>query len=120
MSIEAMWFLKSASYADPDTMKDGGVVILETERIFGGDSIMAYIGKYTVNGNELKAIVRSFSWNDEYGGENVFGMEVPIDTEVGFQGTISPDHNTINGSIFLLSEPDIMFDTIMVKVADLP
>ena len=38
--------------------RNGGVVVLEANRIFGGDSGYYYIGEYSIFGDRLEACVR--------------------------------------------------------------
>ena len=51
MSVEALWILKF------DTISDygGGVVVLETERVFGGDTSFYWTGNYTVSREDFRA-----------------------------------------------------------------
>ena len=51
--------------------RNGGVVILETARIFGGDSGYYYIGDYSVFGNRFEASLRVTKHNPPWA--NAFG-----------------------------------------------
>lgn len=81
MSVEGLWCFQSTSYDNPNDFRDGGVVVLETNRIFGGDSMMAYVGEYELAGDLVHAKVQTWQWNLTYtDAENVFGMRAPIPT----------------------------------------
>lgn len=81
MSVEGMWKFQSGSLAEPETLRWGGIVVLETGRVFGGDSVLAYLGSYEVDRGNVSARVRSWTWNLDVGEEveNVFGMTGTID-----------------------------------------
>lgn len=120
MSVEGMWFFKSGSVEDPAALRDGGIVILESGRVFGGDSVMAYLGSYEAQNGKLTAKVRSFSWNHDVDGETVFGIPTPADYRVVFEGQTQSGHTSIDGSIWLEDHPDHKLGAMMVKVAELP
>jgi hypothetical protein len=44
-SVEALWTAESETVAG---WRNGGVIVLETNRIFGGDSQYYYVGRYTI------------------------------------------------------------------------
>ena len=117
-SIEGMWLLQSASNADPKAINDGnGVIVLETGRVFGGDSAMAYTGSYELADRQLTARVRAWTHND-IPGENVFGMSTPIDHIVIFRG--ARDDDTILGEIWSEQMPDQRLAARLTKITDLP
>lgn len=66
--LEAMYGLEFESNLD-----DGGygVVVLETGRIFGGDSSFVYIGSYRMEGELIKADIKCT--NDRGMMESIFG-----------------------------------------------
>ncbi len=103
----------------PGEPKDGGIVVLETGRVFGGDSIMAYVGEYAISGETLTAEVRAWSWNDAYEGHNVFGMPTPIDHKVIFQGA-RVSKGRFEGKIWPDGTPEIALKGEMVKICELP
>lgn len=53
MTIEALWAVDFQNQMDLGS----GVVVCETNRIFGGDSGWYYLGRYEVVGQEIKARV---------------------------------------------------------------
>jgi len=63
----------------------GGVVVLETNRIFGGDSGYHYIGNFSVFGDLFEASVRITKHNPSW--VNAFGDDA-LQFEVGVWGRI--------------------------------
>src|SRR5271155_4255281 len=68
--------------------RNGGIAILETERIFGGDSGYFYIGDYSVFGDRFEASVRITKhnplWTNAFGDDaQQFAIRVigPIERE---------------------------------------
>ncbi|MCC4257867.1 hypothetical protein [Sphingobium lactosutens] len=112
MSVEGMW----AIYYNE---VDSGIVTLETGRVFGGDSMMAFVGKYTVNGQEFTAKARTFSYNPaHFAVQNVFGRTGKLDLETQMQGTI--EGGRLTGFIFETEQPDQKLPVRMEKLAELP
>lgn len=56
MNVEALWVMKFVDPRGPVTAANvaGGVVVLETGRLFGGDSGAYYVGNYTVKDGVLR------------------------------------------------------------------
>lgn len=112
MSVEGMW----AIYYNE---VDSGIVTLETGRVFGGDSMMAFIGGYEVNGKDFKAKARTFSYNPaHFAVQNVFGRTGKLDLETQLHGTI--EGGQLTGFIFETTEPNRKLPVRMEKLAELP
>ena len=120
MSVEGLWCFQTSSVADPTTYQDGGVVVLETGRVLGGDSAFAYVGDYEVSGSEIAARVRVYQWNKAYGDiETVFGMKGPdIDYVVHLRG--KRDGDFIHGVIIPEQAPDAQLPIRMLFIQNLP
>lgn len=119
MSVEGMWKFQSGSVGEPGLLRWGGIVVLESGRVFGGDSVMAYLGNYTVDRGRIEADVRSWTWNFDVGEvENVFGMTGAIDYIVKLTG--DHDGRTIIGTLHPEAAPDFRLSCRMEKIADLP
>jgi hypothetical protein len=69
MTIEALW---AVNFASPLGAAGSGVVVFETGRIFGGDSLYYYIGDYVVSVNTVRGKVEVI----HYSGPplNIFGL----------------------------------------------
>ena len=55
MSLEALW---TVEYQDVSNWVNGGVVVLETGRVFGGDGSFYYVGTFEPTSHGLSAEVR--------------------------------------------------------------
>ena len=119
MSVEGMWKFQSGSYLEPTVPRWGSILVLESGRVFGGDSVMAHLGRYEIDRSKITAKARSWVWNLDVGEiENVFGMTGSIDYEVVLEGELSGD--TITGHIWPEIAPAIRFVIRMEKIAELP
>jgi hypothetical protein len=54
-SVEALWTVDFDSAAGG--WVNGGIAVLETGRVFGGDSQFYYLGNYEVSGKQITATV---------------------------------------------------------------
>ena len=63
MSIEALWTI---NFEVPNLLKrsGGGVIVLESGRMFGGDSSFYYVGDYCVNRKQMSCTVQVKRHND--------------------------------------------------------
>ena len=57
------------------TYWNGGVAVLETNRIFGGDSGYYYVGNYTIKDGQFEATVKIVKHNPTW--EDAFGSTSP-------------------------------------------
>lgn len=55
-SLEALYTLEAGS-SSPTVGPGGGVVVLETGRIFGGDSAFCFTGRYDATGDTVNGMV---------------------------------------------------------------
>jgi hypothetical protein len=69
-SLEALYVVHFADLANPHRFLNGGVVVLETLCVFGGDSGYYYTGSYKVNGKALEVSATITQHNP---GWNVWG-----------------------------------------------
>jgi hypothetical protein len=104
-SVEGLWCFLSGDIGSA-VMQTGGVVVLDSQRIHGGDVAMAYAGTYTYVDRTLQAEVEAFLYNPAFSGQfDVFGEPTgPVRkttlvgdlTEDGFiVGEISRGHVTL-------------------------
>ena len=118
-SIEGMYIFASGSIDDPAAVENGGIVILETGRVMGGDSAMAYLGTYEFAQGRFGARVRSWKWNVAYDGENVFNMSGEIDHHAIFEGERRAD-DVMVGHLFSEDKPEAKLPAYLRKITDLP
>lgn len=114
-----MWKFQSAHVDEPDVLRWGGIIVLESGRVFGGDSVMAYVGRYDVDREKVSARVRSWTWNFDVGEtENVFGMSGAIDYVAVLEAV--RDGDVISGTIAPEADPDSKLACRLEKIAELP
>jgi hypothetical protein len=118
MSVEGLWFLQLASFRKPAEFQHGGIVVLESARVLGADSICSYIGDYRVEDGELIGQIRVQTWNRDVRSENIFGTNGPIDYQVQARGKRQGD--VIDGSLTPTESPDLKLPIRMRFIADLP
>lgn len=121
MSIEGMWGYLSGTNDEPNELHSGGILILETGKIFGGDSMMAYKGHYEADGERVTGDVDVWRWNHAQADEveNVFGMRGhQINHKVRLNGQRVGD--LIVGSIETDALPGIQLRFQMLKFSELP
>ncbi|CDO34014.1 hypothetical protein [Novosphingobium sp. KN65.2] len=121
MSVEGMWKFQSGSVGAENELIWGGIVVLESGRVFGGDSAMAYLGTYEVDRGKILARVRSWVWNTDLPGEeleNVFRMQGDVEHVAVLEGDVG--EGEINGILKSESMPGVELGARMVKIAELP
>lgn len=94
-SIEALYVVEFGDVATGGrTFRNGGVAVLETNRIFGGDSGYYYVGTYAVKDNKIEATARIVKHNPTW--INAFGDGSPS-FNVKMEGTVN--NGVIQGSM---------------------
>jgi hypothetical protein len=88
-----------------------GVVYLSNGKLWGGDSVLYYVGNYILSGDALSASVVTARHTG--GSQSVFGIDrVSIRLNGRLQG------NTANLSGSSIEAPGIAFQAIMTKLID--
>jgi hypothetical protein len=118
MNVEGLWFLQLASLRKPAEFQHGGIVVLESARVLGADSICSYLGEYQVEDEELIGQIRVQTWNKDVHSENIFGTTAPIDYQVHVRG--KRQGNVIDGSLTPIDTPDLKLPIRLHFIADLP
>jgi hypothetical protein len=121
LSIEGMWTFRSGTVDNPEELIFGGIVTLETQRVFGGDSAIAYHGTYETANGVFRARVRAWTWNTALDPEewsSAFNMGLFIDHIVIVEGTIEGE--TVVGAVWREAAPDQQLPARMEKIAELP
>jgi hypothetical protein len=111
MSEEALWTIE---FETTRGWTNGGVVVLETGRLFGGDSQFYYVGKYHY-AEPVTAEVRA----THYHGSSTTAWSDDAQTfNVKLRGHVSPDRDRIEGTIERQGFPSTRFR--MAKKEQLP
>jgi T3SS negative regulator,GrlR len=111
MSEEALWTIE---FEVGQRWTNGGVVVLETGRLYGGDSQYYYVGKYDY-AQPTVAEVRVTHYHGPLA--TAWGDAAPT-FNVVLRGNVSDDRNQIEGTIERQGFPTTRFR--MVKKEQLP
>lgn len=114
---EALYVLHFGNVEGPEGLVNGGVAILETGRVFGGDSGYYYTGSYTADDDTLEAAVTVQRHNA--GWLNVWGDRVEAFV-VQFAGQRCDGGSVIEGQMHRLDMPDQPLVMKWFRMADLP
>src|SRR5258706_308137 len=68
--LESLYVIEFGDVAGQN-YRNGGVVVLETNRVFGGDSGYYYVGPFSTDGQRIEATVKIIKhnpkWQDAFG-----------------------------------------------------
>lgn len=116
-SVEALYVVHFGDVADPIGLVNGGVVVLETGRVFGGDSGYFYAGSYRVEGEALQGTAtverHNAGWQSVWGDE-----EQRFDIE--FTGQRCDGGAVIEGRMRRLDMPSSFLPLMWFRMRDLP
>lgn len=115
MSIEALWTVRFGRPETPPGEMEGGVLVVESSRMFGGDSIYAYTGRLEVAGEDITGDLTVILHNPNY-GQSIYGKR-----ELQFTARFIAkrvDEKRIEGWIKREGEIDVR--VMMRWLADLP
>jgi hypothetical protein len=93
---------------------NGGVVVLETDRLYGGDSQFCYVGKY----NYSQPMTAEARVTHYHGSPTTAWGDAAQTFNVVLRGNVSPDRSRIEGTIERQGFPSTRFR--MVKKEQLP
>ena len=113
--IEGLWSISFSTVEQPQNDVGAGVVVFETLRIFGGDSVYFYTGNYSiVKENQIEA---SVSVNHYYGPPlSIFGPLAKC--TIIIDGSIAADEFYVQG--YVKENPVLKLIVKFVKRAELP
>lgn len=94
-----------------------GVIVLETQRFFGGDSMYYYVGDYTLNRSEITGSGKVVLHTAVPGVPTIFG-DPAAEFEVALKGTVAGD--TISGWMSRLDMPGAIHGVVMTFREKLP
>lgn len=112
MSLEALWTIE---FQTADGWQNGGVVVLETGRVFGGDSQYYYLGKYELSGDEVEATIRAVHY---HGAPTTAFGDQATDYTVEFEGKWLG--NNAHGVIYRPENPQLKLSARLKRRSDLP
>lgn len=109
--IEGLW---SVDFFSNTGDFGAGIVVFETDRVFGGDSQYYYLGTYTVQNHIIKGAVKVTHFaNDPY---SIFGKDKEF--HLNIEGKISDQVFEAQG--YRIDNPDLRIGIRFTKRAELP
>ena len=112
MSIEGLWSV--------DFGLGGGIAVLESGRVFGGDSWFAYTGQFQLNQGSISGRLTIKRHNPDPSGIDVWGTGANL-YQVDLNLTVSPPHDAASGVVTrvgVTGAPPL--PVTMKKLSDLP
>lgn len=121
MSIEGMWGAFFGDRAVPGQRPNRGVMIFESGKVFGGDSVVAYLGEYSVKDGRLHGSARVWSYDKgDVGGMTAFGRPTPVDVRIIMEGAIDDQQGIAQGFIWESDNPAQRLPITLRRISDLP
>lgn len=115
MSLEALWTVEFASLEEGNQSNMGaGVVIFETERIFGGDNQFYYVGKYEVSNGIIESQVQVINYTGE--SHSIFGKLDEF--KLSIKGKVEIPRMSLSG--FVVDDPSKKALILWQKRVELP
>jgi len=113
-ALEALYVVEFGDVA-ASGFRNGGVAVLETSRVFGGDSGYFYLGNYEVDRGVMNAKLKVVKHNPAWA--NAFG-DAANEFEVRLSGAIN--NGVINGHMERVDRPGIKLPIRLTRKAPLP
>lgn len=114
-SIEALWLVKFGDFETPNEARNGGVIIFESGKAFGGDSGYAYVGRYEISGANFTANLDITQFNDEMG--DVFGLN---SSEFTVTVNLIRSDNLMTGTMVVPEQVGVSLPLILQRFRELP
>ena len=114
-SVEAVWAVQFGTLMAPDQDREGGVLALFSNRMVGGDSVMAYVGNYQTDGTQITGKLMILRHNYPAGSDADY-KDHELRFEVALEGTFLDDE--ISGRLMRQGKADAKL--FMRKIAPLP
>jgi len=112
--LEALYVVEFGDISGSN-YRNGGVAVLETNRIFGDDSGYYYIGDFSVFGDHFEAHVRITKHNPSW--VNAFGDDA-LEFEIGVWGKIG--EGVIDAVMERTDRPGLRLPLRLIRTATLP
>jgi hypothetical protein len=119
MNIEALWAVQFTGANAARIAKSGGVIVTETDRIFGGDTWMWYTGTYHREDAGRFAVRIQTGVHNQTGGESIFGGPLRPMVLVGeFQ--LAKDMQTATANLTVEGQAGMRLTATLTRRAELP
>jgi hypothetical protein len=101
MTVEALWTIE---FETASRWTNGGVVVLQRDRLFGGDSSYYFTGTYRVSGQSVTADLHA----THYHGQLLSAYGDPArEIDVKIEAEMAKDARSISGQALRLGYPAI-------------
>lgn len=119
MSIEALWAVRFVGVNGGSIgEQSGGVIVLESGRLFGGDTWTYYTGSYSIANGQVTFRV-NVGVHHTGGGESIFGGPlVPYSLEG--VATVDAAQRTMKADLVAIGQPQMRIAAMLHRVAELP
>lgn len=114
-SVEALWLVKFGDHQSPGQVDNGGVLVLESGRGFGGDSGFAYVGTYEVSGDKFKGTFSITQFDPDM--ESVWGPGI---TEANLEAELTREDDMMHGFMKVVGANLPPLPLYLVRFKDLP
>ncbi|HEX5183539.1 MAG TPA: hypothetical protein VFW19_10355 [Allosphingosinicella sp.] len=116
MSVEGLWAVEFGHAGAAFAPVNAGIVVLETGRVFGGDTWFAYTGDYEVNGSGITGSLKVRRHHHD--GMSIDAWETGEDTfNVDFSVTWMSDQSAAEG---VMTRNGQALGLRLKKLAELP
>jgi hypothetical protein len=119
MSIEALWAVEFVGANGARVAKSGGVIVIETDQILGGDSWQWYVGTYTQQGKGRLTVRLQTGVHYSVGGQSIFGGPLRPMVLIG-DVDVSVDHKSATANLTVEGSPGMRLVAALKRVAELP
>jgi hypothetical protein len=110
--LEALW---SVEFQSSFGLGGYGVVVFETGRVFGGDSLMIYVGNYKVENGAIHSEINVSKYANVPGMVSVVGFN-----SFNLKLTGKPDRETLTLSGHVVEDPSRTISIHAIRRAELP
>jgi hypothetical protein len=93
--------------------RGAGTIFVQDGKLWGGDSSMFYIGRYTEDGDGLSAVINTDIHTKIPGIESVFGVD---QLRLTLGGTIKGDSIVMTGRA--AQAPTLEFEAVLTKICE--
>jgi hypothetical protein len=119
MSIEALWAVEFTGANGARVAQSGGVIVIETGTILGGDSWQWYTGTYTQEGKGKLAVRLQTGVHYTTGGQSIFGGPLRPMILVG-DVHVASDHRSATANLAVEGVTGMHLVATLRRVAELP
>jgi hypothetical protein len=119
MSVEALWAVQFTGVNGARIAKSGGVLVVETGRVFGGDTWQWYTGRYERIGERQYSIQLETGTHFTEGGISIFGGPLRPQKYTG-SIQVAEDQQSMSANLAVVGHPEMVLTVALKRVAELP